>query len=139
MSISSLRWHAKNSYRTELRGLTFPTMKIKSDELNLLVTAIDIARETGGNLTEPCEKLMFTIRERDKLMGKVRTLTVQGKLQGVIMSLMPIVFGVAVYHLNPGFFDVMLRSEVGRMLLIGAVGLEIIGTFLLFKLSRVDV
>ncbi|MBN2097059.1 MAG: type II secretion system F family protein [Candidatus Omnitrophica bacterium] len=113
--------------------------RIKSDELNLVVTAIDIARETGGNLTEPLEKLMFTIRERDKLMGKVKTLTIQGKLQGIIMSAMPIIFGVVVYYLNPGFFDIMLETEVGRMLLIGAGVLEIIGSFLLWKLSQVEV
>ena len=113
--------------------------RIRSEELNLVVTAVEIARETGGNLTEPFEKLMFTIRERDKLIGKVKSLTLQGKLQGIIMSLMPIIFGVAVYYLNPNFLMIMLESEIGKTLLMIAGILEIIGAFLLWKLSRVEV
>ena len=113
--------------------------RIKSEELNLIITAIDIARETGGNLTEPFQKLMLTIRERDKLIGKVNTLTMQAKLQGVIMSFMPIVFGIAVYYLNPAFFKIMLQSQIGRSLLVAAGALELVGAYLLWKLSQVDV
>ena len=113
--------------------------RIKSEELNLVVTAVDIARETGGNLTEPFEKLMLTIREKDKLIGKIKSATLQGKLQGTIMSAMPIVFGFVVYYLNPNFFMIMLKNPTGQMLLVLAGILEIIGAFLLWKLSQVEV
>jgi len=113
--------------------------RIKSEELNLIITAIDIARETGGNLTEPFEKLMFTLRERDKLIGKVKTLTLQAKLQGVIMSLMPILFGIVVYYMNPEYLQIMLQDPRGQLALGIAVGLEIIGALLLLKLSKVEV
>ena len=113
--------------------------RIKSEELNLVITAIDIARETGGNLTEPFQKLMLTMRERDKLIGKVKTLTLQAKLQGIIMSLMPIAFGVVVYYTNPSFFMIMLRSEIGRTLLMAAGALQVVVAFLLWKLSQVEV
>jgi tight adherence protein B len=113
--------------------------RIKSEELNLVVTAIDIARETGGNLTEPFEKLMISMRDKAKLMGKVKTLTLQAKLQGVIMSLMPIVFGIVVFYMNPGFFDIMIKSSMGQMLLVAAGILEVVGAFLLFKLSKVEI
>ncbi|UCB56784.1 MAG: type II secretion system F family protein [Candidatus Omnitrophota bacterium] len=113
--------------------------RIKSEELNLVVTAIDIARETGGNLTEPLKKLMLTIRERDKLLGKLKTLTMQAKLQGLIMSFMPIIFGIVVYYLNPGFFKIMLVVPTGRMLLVIAGVLQMVGAFLLWKLSQVEV
>jgi tight adherence protein B len=113
--------------------------RIKSEELNLIITAIDIARETGGNLTEPFEKLMFSIRERDKLQGKVKTLTLQAKLQGIIMSVMPIAFGVVIYFLNPGFMKVMFEDRIGQIALAIAAGLEVIGVFLLWKLSKVEV
>lgn len=113
--------------------------RIKSEELNLVITAVDIARETGGNLTEPFEQLMFAMRERDKLIGKVKTLTLQAKLQGVIMSMMPIIFGVVVYYMNPGFLTIMLNNPVGQLLLAIAGALEIIGAFLLWKFSQVEV
>ena len=112
--------------------------RIQSQELNLIITAIDIARETGGNLTEPFEKLMFTIRERDKLIGKVKTLTLQAKMQGIIMSLMPIFFGIVVYYMNPEFAMLMLENPYGRILLAIAGVLEIVGIFLLWKLSQVE-
>ncbi|MFC1631572.1 type II secretion system F family protein [Candidatus Omnitrophota bacterium] len=113
--------------------------RIQSEELNLIITAIDIARETGGNLTEPFEKLMFTLRERDKLLGKVKTLTLQAKLQGVLMSLMPIVFAIVVFYTNPGFLQLMVSDPRGKLMLIVAGVLEIVGCFLLFKLSKVEV
>ena len=112
--------------------------RIQSEELNLIITAIDIARETGGNLTEPFEKLMFTIRERDKLIGKVKTLTLQAKMQGIIMSLMPVFFGIVVYYMNPEFSMLMLENPIGRILLVIAGVLEIVGIFLLWKLSQVE-
>ena len=112
--------------------------RIQSQELDLIITAIDIARETGGNLTEPFEKLMFTIRERDKLIGKVKTLTLQAKMQGVIMSLMPVFFGIVVYFMNPEFSMLMLENPYGRILLVIAGVLEIVGVFLLWKLSQVE-
>ena len=113
--------------------------RIQSQELDLIITAIDVARETGGNLTEPFEKLMFTIRERDKLIGKVKTLTLQAKMQGVLMSLMPVFFGVVVYYMNPEFSMLMLENPYGRILLVIAGVLEIVGVFLLWKLSQVEV
>lgn len=113
--------------------------RIQSEELNLIITAIDIARETGGNLTEPFEKLMFTIRERDKLIGKVKTLTLQAKMQGIIMSMMPVFFGIVVYYMNPEFSMLMIENPYGRVLLVIAGVLEIVGVFLLWKLSQVEV
>ena len=113
--------------------------RIKSEDLNLVVTAIDIARETGGNLTEPFEKLMISMRDKAKLIGKVKTLTLQAKLQGLIMSLMPIVFGIVVFYMNPGFFDIMIKSSTGQMLLMVAGALEVVGALLLLRLSKVEV
>ncbi|MFH1245409.1 MAG: type II secretion system F family protein [Candidatus Omnitrophota bacterium] len=113
--------------------------RVKSEELNLVVTAVEISRETGGNLTEPLEKLMITIREKDKIVGKIKTLTLQGKLQGIIMSVMPVIFGIVVYYLNPQFFTIMTVHPLGKPLLLAAGVLEIIGAFLLWQLSRVDV
>lgn len=113
--------------------------RVESEELNLVVTAVEIARETGGNLTEPLDKLMVTIRERDKIIGKIKTLTLQGKLQGIIMSIMPVVFGVVVYYLNPQFFSIMTVHPWGKPLLMCAAAMEAVGAFFLWNLSKVDI
>lgn len=109
------------------------------DDLGLITTAIDIARETGGDLTEVLAQLVLTIREKMKLEGKVKTLTVQARLQGVIMGILPIAFGAGVYFFNPHNFDIMVKDKLGLSLLIWAGVSEIIGLFLIRKLSKVEV
>ncbi len=112
--------------------------RVKSEDLDMTVTAILVARETGGDLTETFSQLVYTIREKKKLDRRVRTLTVQGRMQGVIMALLPIVFAIFVYNLNPHTFDVMVKDNVGRMLLGYAFVSQVIGMILIKKLSEVD-
>lgn len=113
--------------------------RMDCDDLNMIVTAILVARETGGNLTTVFSNLVMTIRERERLLGKVKALCVQGKLQGRIMMFLPIVFAYGVYKFDPNFFKVLMDDPVGRMLLIYAVVSEIIGMFLINRLSRIEI
>jgi len=113
--------------------------RMPCDDLNLIVTSILVARETGGDLTETFYQLIYAIREKAKLEGRVKALTVQGKLQGIIMGILPIVFAFLVYSMNNKFFDVMLRDRMGQMLLVYAVFSYLIGLFILLKLSKVDI
>ncbi len=112
--------------------------RMRSEELNLIVTAISVARETGGNLPATFNQLTYTIREKNKLLNKVKTLTTQGRLQGGIMCLLPIGFTVLVYSMNPEFFDIMLQNELGRLLLGYALVSQIVGIFLIRKFSKVE-
>jgi tight adherence protein B len=109
------------------------------DDLGLVISAIGVARETGGDLTEIFSQLVFTIREKSKLERKVRTLTVQGRLQGVIMGFLPIAFAIFINYVNPENFQVLLNTKIGQMLLVYAVVSEVIGLILIRKLSRVEV
>ena len=70
--------------------------RIASDDLSLVITAIDIARKTGGNLTEIFDRIAETIRGRMRIERKVRTLTAQGRLQGLVVSLMPFILCVVM-------------------------------------------
>ncbi|MFC1646584.1 type II secretion system F family protein [Candidatus Omnitrophota bacterium] len=112
--------------------------RLPSDELNLLTTAILVARETGGDITHLFGTLISTIRAKLKLMDSVKTLSLQGRIQGIVMSLLPIAFAIMVYSFNPNYFDVMLASPVGRMLLVYAVVSELIGIFLIKMFSKVN-
>ena len=113
--------------------------RIRVDELDMVVTAMLVARETGGDLTETFSRLANTIQERNKLIGKVNALCIQGKLQGIIMSIIPIAFAVFVYKTNPRFFDVFFQDNFGRMLLGYAFISQILGMFFIRKLSKVDI
>ncbi len=109
------------------------------DDLDLIIAAIGISRETGGDLTEIFGQLVFTMREKKKLEGRVKALTVQGRLQGIIMGILPIAFGIFIYFVNPRNFQIMLEDNVGQALLMWAVISELIGIILIKKLSRVEV
>lgn len=114
-------------------------IRMKSEDLDLVVTAILVARDTGGDLTETFKQLVFTIRERNKLFGKVKTLTIQGRLQGFIMSLLPVGFAAFAYKINPHFFDIIMKDKLGQILMMYAAVSYIIGVILIRKFSKVEV
>ena len=109
--------------------------RIPTEEVNLIVTSILIARESGGNLPLVLSRLTGTIRDNLKLKEKIGTLTLQGRLQGIIMIILPIGFAYFVYKQNPGHFDVMLQTELGKKLLALAIGLQIVGVVMIKKIS----
>ena len=113
--------------------------RMPSPDLNLVTTATLVSRETGGDIANVFSKLVESFRETNKVVEKVKTLTLQGKLQGIIMSFLPIMFGIIVYTTNPGFLDIMFVHPVGKILLWLALGLQIIGSLLIWRLSKVDV
>lgn len=110
-----------------------------SEELDMIVTAILVAKDTGGDITTIFSNLVITIRERNKLLGRVRALCMQGRLQGRIMMALPIVFGYGVYKLDPSFFNVLLNDPQGRWLLAYAVVSEIIGIILIARMSKIEI
>ncbi len=113
--------------------------RMKLPDLTLVVNSIAVARETGGDLTKVFSRLSTTIRDNRKLKDNIRTLTLQGRMQGIIMSALPFLFTYWVYSFNKEHFDIMLKSETGRMLLIVAVVLQVVGMFLIRKFSAINI
>jgi len=111
--------------------------RMNIEELGLIVNSILVARETGGDLTKVFSRLTVTIRDNRKLKENIKTLTLQGRMQGAIMSFLPIVFVMWVISVNKNHFDVMLQHDLGRMLLIIAVVLQLVGMFLIRKFSAI--
>lgn len=109
--------------------------RMPSAALQQLITAILLARETGGNLPVILQRIIDVVREQKRIMGQIDTLTVQGKIQGIVMALLPVGFFVAVYSSNAGAFDHMFHSTVGRALLIYAAVSEVVGGILVWKIS----
>jgi tight adherence protein B len=113
--------------------------RVNSEDLTLVVTSIDIARRTGGNVTEIFDKISLTIRERMRIESRVRTLTAQGRLQGIIVGSMPIVLGVAMTILRPGMMMPFLTSNTGMIAVAGVLVLITIGALIIRKIIRIDV
>ena len=106
-----------------------------SPAVQQMITAILLARETGGNLPTIFQRIVTVIREQKRIKAQIETLTIQGKIQGVVMSLLPIFFFIVIYSSNPTFFDHMFQSKMGRALLIYAVFSELLGAIMIWKIS----
>lgn len=109
------------------------------EELDLVINSILVSKETGGDLTKVLARLSVTLRDNRKLKENIKTLTLQGRLQGIIMSILPFFFVVWVVSFNRNHFDIMLNSESGRILLIIAACLQLVGIFLIHKFSKIDI
>ena len=113
--------------------------RIDSDDITLVVTAIDIARKTGGNLTEIFDSISETIRARMRIERKVRTLTAQGRLQGIIVSLMPFFLCGVMTVMKPGMMIPFLTSLNGIVCLAGASVMVLIGWIIIRKIVTIKV
>ena len=111
--------------------------RVDNKDLHMVITAILVARETGGDLIDTFTQIVFTIREKTKIEGRVKALCVQAKLQGLIMGILPIAFGLFIYKVNPGNFEILLKDKFGQMLFIYAIVSEIIGVILIYKFSKI--
>jgi len=113
--------------------------RMNIEELGLIVNALLVARETGGELTKVFSRLSVTIRDNYKLKENIKTLTLQGRMQGMIMSFLPILFVLWVVSVNKHHFDIMMNNDLGRMLLVAAVILQICGMLLIRMFSVIKV
>ncbi len=113
--------------------------RIDSLDLRMLITAILIQRETGGNLGEVLEKISTLMRSRMALKGEIQTLTAESKLSARILGALPfIVFG-AVNILNPGFMRPLLKTSYGPWLLFGASVSVAVGYWMMMKIADIDI
>lgn len=113
--------------------------RVGSDDLTLMIQSIEIARQTGGNLTEVFDRIADTIRERRRIEGKIKSLTAQGKIQGRVVGAMPFVLGLAIYFLDPGMMTAFVTSYIG-MIIMGMVVLMVgIGMVIIRKIVNIDV
>ncbi len=109
--------------------------RMPSAALQQMNTAILLAKETGGNLPLIFQRIVNSIREHKKIKQQIDTLTLQGKIQGVVMSILPVAFFMVIQSTNPTFFKSMFNSEVGRGLLVYACISETIGAYMIWQIS----
>ena len=81
--------------------------RVRSDDLELMATAIAIQHQVGGNLAEILDSIAFTIRERVRIKGEIRTLTAQQRMSGYVVGVLPIGLAGFLFIAAPGFMDPM--------------------------------
>ena len=115
--------------------------RIPSDDLDFMVTAINVQREVGGNLSEILDTISFTIRERVKIKGEIRVMTAQVRTSGTILSLVPVFLTLILWFLNPeylmSFFDA--GPVCGTVAVIVVLGLIGSGYAIMMKIADIEV
>jgi len=109
--------------------------RMPSPAMQQMVTAILLARETGGNLPNIFTRIVNSTRERKKIEKNLQTLTIQGKIQAVVMTGLPVFFFFTVSGSNPHFFDTMFNSPTGRQMLTLCAVLWVLGAITIWKIS----
>ncbi|MCH4890441.1 secretion system protein [Acidaminobacter sp. JC074] len=113
--------------------------RVNSPDMKLVVNAIMIQKDIGGNLAEILENISETIRERQKIINEMKTLTAQGKMSGMIVMLIPFFLGGMIYLLNREYIMLLFQTRVGMMILGGALMNEVIGVMFIRKIIKIDV
>jgi tight adherence protein B len=112
--------------------------RVPSEDLDLLVSAIKIQHEVGGNLGQILDVIGETIRERVRIQGEIRTLTAQQSLSGYVISALPILLGLGLFLMNPEYMTQMFAWPYVCMP-IGALVLEVVGFLAMRKIVAIEV
>lgn len=123
------------------RALDNLLRRIPSDDLDFVITAINVQREVGGNLSEILDTISFTIRERVRIKGEIRVMTAQVRTSGMVLSLIPVFLTIALWFVSPeyisSFFD---RGPFCGWLAVGTVvGMIVSGYFVMMKIADIEV
>lgn len=120
-------------------ALTAFEQRVGSEDLTLICTAIDIARKSGGNLTEIFDTIAETIRARLRIRQHVKTLTAQGRLQGLIIGAMPFLLGIGMAVFKPAVMIPFVCSLAGAATLLAVSLLVALGGWMIRKIVTIDI
>ena len=121
----------------EREALDHVSQRISSEYFQWVATAINVQREVGGNLAEVMDTVADTIRERDRVLNRIKALTSEGKLSAIILIILPIVVGMMMFFINRGYISLLVTTKVGIIMLIIAGFLLIIGIIWIVKIINV--
>jgi tight adherence protein B len=115
------------------------TQRMPLLDLKMCVTAILIQRETGGNLAEILEKVAYTIRERFRIMGDLKTLTTSSRMSAWLLCGLPIFVAVAVTVMNPEYMSVLWKDPRGHYLIATALFMQVTGMLIVRKILKIKI
>jgi tight adherence protein B len=135
----------KTAYEEQTLGLSMRDAlsrmyeRIPSIDLRLFLTAVNIHREVGGNLSETLERLAHTIRERIKIRRQIRVYTAQGRLTGIILAALPILMAIFLYVVDPDYLSELVDIKEGRYAIAVVVAAQIIGILVIRKMINIRI
>ncbi|HTZ41253.1 MAG TPA: type II secretion system F family protein, partial [Syntrophales bacterium] len=123
-------------YEDALRNMA---ERVDCTDLKFFALSVIIQRQSGGNLAEILEKISSLIRERFKLHGKVKALTGEARTSAIVLSILPFLMGTAIFVLNPNYLEVLFREPVGRVMVVVAGALMVVGIFAMKRMVSIKV
>jgi len=113
--------------------------RIPMQDFLMATAAISISREVGGNLAETLETVARTLRDKQQMEGKIRSLTAQGKAQGLVMTLLPVFLMVVLSHMEPVAMEPLFNKPIGWATLGVIAVMEFLGYKAIRKITNIDV
>jgi tight adherence protein B len=113
--------------------------QVPSLDVHFFVSAVLLQKRTGGNLAEILDKLAYVIRERFKLRGKIRAISAHGRMTGMALTLIPIGVAAMMFIVNPDYVTFFVREDVGNIMMVGAIVLQVIGYMIIKKIVNIEV
>lgn len=108
-------------------------------DLKFFVTAVAIQKQAGGDLAEILDKIGYIIRERFKIMGQVQALTGEGRMSGIALQAMPPLLFAVIYYMNPDYVMILFQEELGKQMLLYAIGMQIVGAIVIKKIINIKI
>ena len=131
-------------YDQQNYGMPLPdALKLFAERIPVLdarffVTAVLIQRESGGNLSEVLDNLAQVIRERFRVKRQIRVISAHGRITGWILVCVPPALALVLFTINPETRELMFYDPLGQRMIVGAMGLEVIGAFIIRKIINVE-
>ena len=112
--------------------------RVASPDFELVVTAVLIQRQVGGDRASILDTISETIAERVRMRREVMTLTAQGRASAWVVACIPIGLALAISVLNPDYLKPLLETDIGRMFIVAAVVLELVGFMIIYRIVNIQ-
>lgn len=121
------------------RALEDMDKRVESPDFSLVVTAVLIQQQVGGDLAKILDTISDTIQDRIRMRREVYTLTAQGRMSGWVLAALPVAMCILLNVISPGYLDPLFNEPIGRMAMGGAVVLMLIGFIVIQRIVDIDV
>jgi len=130
----------EQSYGVDMRAaMENLVSRVPLPDMRIIITAILIQKESGGNLAEVLDKTAQVIRDRFRLRAQVRVHSAQGRLTGIILSILPVGMGILLFILNPKYIMILFTNPVGHKLMAAGALMNVLGILVIRKIIRIKV
>jgi len=113
--------------------------RVSSSDMEMVITAITIQRTVGGNLAQLLDGVSYTMRERERIRGDIKTLTSQQRMTGIVIGALPFFLGLLFFAINPDYMSQLFTETMGRVMVAIAMGLEVLGVVTIKSMLALEV